>query len=64
MFKSTKGWKNNNMREDPTHYSVFSYNWFFVSFLLHLIISAVLGGLAFTTGMGSFTHDVEFAMTV
>lgn len=52
------------MRYDPTHYSVFSYNWFFVVFLLHLIITAILGGLAFTTGMGSFTHDVGFAMSV
>lgn len=52
------------MKDDPTHYSVFSYNWFIVVFLLHLTITGILGGLAFTTGMGSFTHDVGFAMGV
>lgn len=52
------------MRDDPTHCSVFSYNWFFVAFLLHLIITAALGGMTFVTGMGSFTDAVGFAMSV
>ncbi len=52
------------MREDPTRYSVFSYSWFFGVFVMHLIITVILAGLAFATGMGSFTHDVGFAMGV
>lgn len=52
------------MRDDPTHYSVFSFNWSFVAFLLHLIVTAILGGLAFAAGMGSFTQDVGFSASV
>lgn len=52
------------MKEDPTRYSVFSYSWFFGAFVMHLIITLALAGIAFVTGMGSFTHDVSFAMGV
>lgn len=52
------------MKDDPTRCSVFSFRWFVVSFSLHLILTAILGGLAFVTAMGSFTHDVGSAMTV
>lgn len=52
------------MKEEPTSHSNFSRFWFLWGFMLHFLLTAILGGLAFLTGMMAFKRDVDFAMSI